>query len=378
MNRSGAIGFAALALVPWGVGVAGSIESARGLGGPRMAGAITVEAIVTVAALVVAFALLRRRPVAIAWAGIAAASLAVVVGGQQVDSPYWPAGGSWLFVLVAGIAASRAETAADGALVAAAAAVAVFSVAPLARLDPGLWAVALLAAAATAVSIFFGHRQRVAERNVVIARTEAKVTERRAMARELHDVIAHEVTGIVVLAQAGIAAGEDRSGVLARIERSGARALTDIRAMVDTLRDPDATVPPRAPSASGASGLRAALEPLTSESVRIDVAAEVDAEDVPDLVRLVAHRIVSEGVTNARRHAPGSTVRVTVGRTDGDLRVDVVDDGPAAGAPPGPGPGGGTGLAGLAERAETVGGTVTAGAEGAGWRLAARLPVQEG
>ncbi|WP_415847410.1 sensor histidine kinase [Tsukamurella strandjordii] len=200
------------------------------------------------------------------------------------------------------------------------------------------------------------------------------------MARELHDVIAHEVTGIVVLAQAGIAAGADADGTLARIERSGSRALADIRAMVGTLREPGEAPPPLAPSASG-SELSASLGDLAQTGVDVTVDPAVDTDDVPDLLRLVAHRVVAEGLTNARRHAPGSTVRVTVGRVDGDLRVDVVDDGASADAPPGPGPGGGTGLIGLAERAATVGGTVTSGPdgpEGAGWRLTAHLPIDGG
>ena len=95
-------------------------------------------------------------------------------------------------------------------------------------------------------------------------------------------------------------------------------------------------------------------------------------------MRLVAHRVVIEGVTNARRHAPGGSVRVTVGREDGALRVDVADDGPADGGPAGPGPGGGTGLTGLVERAATVGGEVTYGPDGQGWLLSASLPMHGG
>ncbi|KXP00945.1 sensor histidine kinase [Tsukamurella pseudospumae] len=377
MNRSGTIGFAALALIPWAIGGLLTAESARGLTGHRVAWSLAAEALTSVGAVIVLAAVVRRWPIGVAWTGIGLALVTAVTAATAPEYPIWPAGASWLFVLVAGVAAARAESVVDGAVVAAAAVLAVLSIAPSARQDPTLWGVALLAAGTTAVSISFGHRHRAAERRLVTARAEASVTERRAMARELHDVIAHEVTGIVVLAQAGIAAGDDRSGVLARIERSGARALTDIRAMVDTLRDPDVVAPPRAPSASGAAGLRATLEPLASATVLVHVAPEADGEDLPDLVRLVAHRVVSEGVTNARRHAAGSVVRVTVERADGDLLVDVVDDGPVAGAPPGPGPGGGTGLIGLTERAATVGGTVTAGPEENGWRLAARLPVRQ-
>ncbi|WP_454439978.1 sensor histidine kinase [Tsukamurella paurometabola] len=282
-----------------------------------------------------------------------------------------------MFVIAAGIVASYADTATDGAIEAFAGMLAVLPVVPLALDDSSIWVVAFLAAGAVNVSIMFGHRHRTAERRLDATRLEVRMTERTAMARELHDVIAHEVTGIVVLAQAGIAANGDTDGTLSRIERSGARALADIRAMVDTLREPGDTPVPLAPSASG-SALAEAFGDLAQDGVEIAVDPAASGGDVPALVRLIAHRVVTEGLTNARRHAPGSPVRVTVDRADSDLRVDVVDDGAVDSAPPGPGPGGGTGLIGLAERAATVGGTVTSGPDGPGWRLTARLPIAGG
>lgn len=376
MKRVSAAGFAALVVLPWAIGTFGTVETPRGFGTGLVIGAALVEVCVGLAALAVAAAVTGRIRVRYAWLGIAVAVAALILGRLHQGVPVWPAGACWLFVITTGIVASRAVTVADGALVAACATVAVAPGIPHTRYDGAYWLVVALSAGATAVSIAFGNRHRVAEQRVAAARTEVKMAERTAMARELHDVIAHEVTGIVVLAQAGIAAGEDRSGVLARIERSGARALTDIRAMVDTLRDVDAPAP-RAPSTAAASGLAATLATLGDGNVQVDVAEDADADDVPDLLRLVAHRVAAEGITNARRHAPGSAVRVTVGRDDGALTVAVSDDGPVDGAPPGPGPGGGTGLVGLAERAATVGGTVTAGPQGDGWRLTARLPWGE-
>lgn len=370
MTRANRITIVVLLVAGWCLGTLLSISADSSLLG------IAVNAVGTAGAALTLAVVLRGGVTPWAWAGCALAVVACAVGSFVPEFPIWPAGVCWVFVIIAGIVASYADTVLDGAMEVVAGGIAVLPVVPLARLDAAMWILCILVAGAVNVSIMFGHRHRTAERRLVQARTEVAMAERTAMARELHDVIAHEVTGIVVLAQAGIAAGADPHGVLARIERSGARALTDIRAMVDTLRDASAAAPARAPSASGASGLRATLAGLADGGVAVAVEPEADADDVPDLVRLVAHRIIAEGITNARRHAPGSPVRVTVGRSDGALDVDVADDGAVEGAPPGPGPGGGTGLIGLTERAGTVGGTVTAGPDGPGWRLRARLPLE--
>lgn len=338
---------------------------------------LTVNTVGTLGAVITLLAVMHGWPGALAWGGIVLAAGIFIVGALTPHTTIWPAGACWVFVIAAGIVASYADTATDGAIEAFAGMLAVLPVVPLALDDSSIWVVAFLAAGAVNVSIMFGHRHRTAERRLDATRLEVRMTERTAMARELHDVIAHEVTGIVVLAQAGIAAHGDTDGTLSRIERSGARALADIRAMVDTLREPGDTPVPLAPSASG-SALAEAFGDLAQDGVEIAVDPAASGGDVPALVRLIAHRVVTEGLTNARRHAPGSPVRVTVDRADSDLRVDVVDDGAVDSAPPGPGPGGGTGLIGLAERAATVGGTVTSGPDGPGWRLTARLPIAGG
>ncbi|BDH58762.1 sensor histidine kinase [Tsukamurella sp. PLM1] len=330
MTRANRITIVVLLVAGWCLGTLLSISAEPSLLG------IVVNAVGTAGAVITLMVVLRGGVTPWAWAGCVLAVVACALGSFVPESPVWPAGVCWVFVIIAGIVASYADTVLDGAMEVVAGGIAVLPLVPLARLDATLWIVCALVAGAVNVSIMFGHRHRTAERRLVQARTEVAMAERTAMARELHDVIAHEVTGIVVLAQAGIAAGADPHGVLARIERSGARALTDIRAMVDTLRDASAAAPARAPSASGASGLGATLAGLADDGVAVAVAPEADADDVPDLVRLVAHRIIAEGITNARRHAPGSPVQVTVGRSDGALDVDVTDDGAVAGAPPGP------------------------------------------
>ncbi|CAM3752573.1 sensor histidine kinase [Tsukamurella ocularis] len=341
---------------------------------------LVLNAVASLGGAVTVWAEIRGANAAWSWGGAAVAAVAfTAAAAQPSDAPIWPAGASWIFVIVAGITASYADTALDGVLELVAGVLAVLPVIPLAVEDPRLLVLAFLLAGAVNAAVMFGHRHRTAERRLEQTRAEVQLAERTAMARELHDVIAHEVTGIVVLAQAGIAAGSDSTGTLARIEHSGARALADIRAMVGTLREPADVPAPLAPAASASFGLGVALAELARDSaeerITVTVDPAADAEDVPDLVRLVAHRVVSEGVTNARRHAPGGTVRITVGRSARGIRVDVADDGPADGGVPGPGPGGGMGLVGLTERAATVGGEVAYGPDGSGWRLTATLPM---
>lgn len=341
---------------------------------------VVLNAVASLGGAVTVWAEIRGANAAWSWGGAVVAAVAFTAAAAGPSgTPLWLAGASWIFVIVAGITASYADTSLDGVLELAAGVLAVVPIIPLAVGDPRLLVLAFLMAGAVNAAVMFGHRHRTAERRLEETRAEVQLAERTAMARELHDVIAHEVTGIVVLAQAGIAAGSDASDTLARIEHSGARALADIRAMVGTLREPTDVPAPLAPSASASFGLRAALAELSrdtaGERITVTVDPAADGEDVPDLVRLVAHRVVTEGVTNARRHAPGGSVRITVGRNAQEIRVDVDDDGPADGGVPGPGPGGGTGLAGLTERAATVGGEVSYGPDGSGWRLTAILPM---
>lgn len=368
MTRANILQLAVVALIPWALGTWLSLYS--GLYRPAE---IAVNVATSAGAATVLAATAAGRSSVVVWGGVVVAAGAFLIGA--VESTIWPAGASWLCVIAAGLAAARAEGVSDGALVAAAATGAVLPAIPLARADSAMWSTVILLLCATGAAIWTGHRHATVQRRLRTTEVNVKAAERTAMARELHDVIAHEVTGIVVLAQAGIAADADADGVLARIEKSGARALSDIRAMVDELRAPGAVSSPQRPFPSGTTGLADSLSDLGG-SVDVTVEPEADADDVSDLVRLVAHRVVSEGITNARRHAPGGKVSVTVRREVGALTVEVTDDGPGAGEVSGPGPGGRTGLIGLAERAGTVGGTVSFGPHGGGWRLSAWLPVE--
>ncbi|MEU9045406.1 MULTISPECIES: ATP-binding protein [unclassified Kitasatospora] len=224
------------------------------------------------------------------------------------------------------------------------------------------------------------------ERAVVWARRE----QRLEVARGLHDFVAHEITGIVLEAQAGQLPGqeaEETAVLLRRLEEAGLRALDSMDEMVGALRDgPDGQGERSAGAAATTRRLGLAdLPELVARfgttggpGATVDVAP--DAVDVlPAETQATAYAVVLEALTNIRRHAPQATevaVRVAPGR-DGAVEVTVTDNAGPARKPllrrrPGSG---GTGLAGLTARTAAHGGALTAGpVEPAGWRVSCTLP----
>ncbi|GLY91035.1 sensor histidine kinase [Actinoallomurus iriomotensis] len=210
------------------------------------------------------------------------------------------------------------------------------------------------------------------------ALAEARTAERLRMARELHDFVAHHVTGIVVRAQAArVLAGrsaEPDDDVFREIEEAGSNALTAMRRLVGMLREDTGQEP-----APPASGIRAAVLDAAAghDGVVTDLPGDLDRLDPAPAVITTVHRVVLEALTNVRRHAPDATdVRVSA-RVQHDpaadvLHLEVLNDG--AGEPSGGGSG--YGLVGMAERVSALGGTLRAGAEsGRRWRITVRLPL---
>ena len=205
----------------------------------------------------------------------------------------------------------------------------------------------------------------------------ARSHERLAIARDLHDVVAHEVTGIVVQTQALRHVAERDPGavhaMLPEIEAAGARALESMRGMVSRLREPDDEVPLAPGVSEGLAGLEAAA---SGGRPRVAVRWEGDVDGLPPTVGTTVLRIVQESVTNALRYARGAALvdAVVEVRTDG-VRVEVLDDGREATGPVG----GGFGLVGMAERTRLLSGELSAGPRegGRGWRVRAWLPLEE-
>jgi signal transduction histidine kinase len=196
----------------------------------------------------------------------------------------------------------------------------------------------------------------------------AAAEERNRIAHDLHDVIGHALTvSLLHITSARLALAEDPAeagDALAEAERLSQQSLADVRAVVGLMKDPTAAAP-----LPGVGQIDELLESFRR------VGSPVECEVVGDLSGLTAtegltvYRILQEALTNVVRHAPGSAARVLVEVVDGRTRVQV----DSAGAPGPPSPDG-TGLTGMRERAEAMGGRVTAGPWGSGWRVEAVLP----
>ncbi len=210
----------------------------------------------------------------------------------------------------------------------------------------------------------------------------ARRSQRLELAHDLHDFVAHDVSGMVAQAQAGtVLAASDpvrAAALFERIEQAGLQALASLDRTVHLLRSEDTDGPERAPQ----PGLAELVE-LTerfADSDRVVVRLDAPAEDpaVPREVAATAYRVVVEALTNVRRHAPATrAVDVRVRREGRRLTVRVRDDGGGAAAPSGPRRGGGSGLVGLAARVEALGGTLATGREGEGWQVAASMPLTD-
>ena len=224
-----------------------------------------------------------------------------------------------------------------------------------------------LCAAALGTATRYGARIRLRDID------QAKAREREQLARELHDTVAHHVSGIAIQAQAGraIAVSHPERAIeaLTIIEDAATRTLTELRAIVGVLRASQHTE--FAPQPGMAEVEKLATDGQTHPCVEVSLTGELD--DLSPAVRAAIYRIAQESITNARRHARHAT-RVTVavtGDTD-QVRLTVDDDGS-------PGAGGrapaGYGLVGMRERATLLGGTFHAGPTAEqGWRVEAILP----
>ncbi|MCF3184872.1 two-component sensor histidine kinase [Streptomyces polychromogenes] len=207
-----------------------------------------------------------------------------------------------------------------------------------------------------------------------------RTAERLELARELHDLVAHHVTGIVVEARAARftrVTAERAAEVFARIETAGDEALGSMRRLVRVLREDDGT--PTAPATAPVAGLtdiRDLTHRFTGPPVVLYI--EQGLEDrIPGDVAATAHRIVLEALTNIAKHAATATaVRIGLRTVPAGLEVRVADDGGHPARLSEKARGGGYGLAGMTERAEALGGRLTAGpAPEGGWLVTALLPL---
>jgi signal transduction histidine kinase len=208
--------------------------------------------------------------------------------------------------------------------------------------------------------------------------------ERLRLARDVHDVVAHSLASISV--QAGVGAhvidqrpDEARAALLA-IKQVSREALGELRSMLGVLREGgEDDGAPLAPT-PGLDGLGTLVGRVEQAGIAVALAVEGDVRPLAPAVDVAAYRIVQESLTNVLRHAGPARAAITVTYHDGCVEVEVVDDGRgAAASPDGVHAESGHGIAGMRERATSVGGEVDAGPRpGGGFRVRARLPVGAG
>ena len=217
-------------------------------------------------------------------------------------------------------------------------------------------------------------RATLAERERDAAARIAVAEERARIARELHDIVAHAMS--VMVLQVGAvrhklpsALEEDRDA-LGRVERAGRTALAEMRRLLGAMRrDGDGLELAPQP---GLDGLDSLLEDVGRAGLPARLHVDGDPFELPRAIDLSAYRIVQEGLTNSLKHAQASRADVTVRYRDDELGIEVVDDGAGEAT----GDGLGHGLVGIRERVKIYGGEMNAGTppEG-GFVLSARLPI---
>ena len=328
----------------------------------------------------------RRAPLlawAIIWAGI---SLQALITGNS------PEGLELMFVLGVGSYSVGAYSPLRRALAGLAVTAAGAAIYALANHDimsgntGNLWSAAFFATAILAAwlaGVFIrGRREAVAQaaRTAAAERQaeQAVADERARMARELHDVVSHNLS-VVVLQAAGAqaAGGSDAGPALEKIERSGRQALVEMRRLLGVLRQPgEQPARPELSPQPGLAELPALAEGVRAAGLPVVLAVDGDPAGLPAAVDISAYRIVQEALTNVLKHAGQASAQVSVRCAAEEVLIEVTDDG--TGTLAGGQAGGGQGLAGMRERVALFGGELAAGPRPAGgFAVRARLPLAE-
>jgi signal transduction histidine kinase len=205
----------------------------------------------------------------------------------------------------------------------------------------------------------------------------AVVEERGRIARELHDVVAHSVSVMVVQAQAGprlLGDAEQARGVFRSIEASGREALVELRRLLGILRtgDEQLSIGPQ----PGLGSLRSLVEQVREAGLPVELRIEGEQAPLPPGIDLSAYRIVQEALTNTLKHAGRAQATIVVRYEQAALELEISDNGTST---PAGRNGSGHGLIGMRERAALYGGALEAGArDGGGYYVRARLPFAGG
>jgi signal transduction histidine kinase len=245
--------------------------------------------------------------------------------------------------------------------------------------------VVLLIAGVLAGLVRFWQRQLAASRDKYArlqhaqqeATRRAVEEERSRIAAELHDVVTHNVSVMVIQAGAARkvmdAAPERSKEALLAVEAGGRAAMAELRHVMGLLAAPDHERPDGLEPQPGLERLDALVERVRAAGTPVSVAVSLPPDPLPPGVDLAAYRVVQEALTNTIKHAPGADAAVMIGYTEEWLELEVTDTGGVRDAPPADG--NGRGLIGLRERLAVYGGELTAGPTlVGGYRIKARVP----
>jgi signal transduction histidine kinase len=206
---------------------------------------------------------------------------------------------------------------------------------------------------------------------------QAAAAERTRIARELHDIVAHHLSVIVLQASGARASGKPAGTALEKIENSARQALTETSRLLNVLRDPDeeAGLAPQ-PAIGELDALAASVR---AAGLPVSLVIDDNLAAIPAAVEVSVYRIVQEALTNSLRHAGPARAEVTIGCELDAVTIEVTDNGTGPGRAGDGSPGGGHGLAGMRERAAVLGGELAAGPRPAGgFAVRARLPLGDG
>ncbi|MEV0195091.1 histidine kinase [Nonomuraea sp. NPDC050691] len=375
----------------------GAVVLAAACGVPRYGVAVMAPLAAVVAALVWAVgtrpagARQGRGPVRlpVVTAGAAAVSLGATLvqltgGGAGPGADAWGLAEGLTFIALAGLLARRSPVRqAVAAGVPAGIAASTWMLRfypPVSALEAvgicAFWFAGVLCAAGVGIYL------RALDERRAAAVAAARETQRRRLARDLHDFVAHDVSEMLAQAQAGQVAGaaDPAQAMLAlrRVEEAGQRAMATLDRTVLHLNDEDGDAWDETGHDDHEPALAARLSDMATRyssagPARVHLSVD-DGLDVPGRVSATAYRVVAEALTNVRRHAPGAArVEISAATRAGALQVTVENDGVTGGETSGGR--GGFGLPGLAEHVESLGGDLSAGPVPGGWRLSARIPL---
>ena len=329
----------------------------------------------------------RRAPVASA-AVVAGATILLARADPGVDQPFNAVAAALCFYTLGRTGGARATPLIDVALVAVGVAAVAATPQHTAVDIAATWMLFVLAPYASGRTV--ESRSMITRKlraNAELARREqeararsAAAEERTRIARELHDVIAHSVSVMVIqTAAAREVAAEDRDAAraaLRAVQLSGREALAEMRRMIGVLRRGDVDLAGTA--APGLGQLDLLAQRARVAGLPVDLAVHGHRRALPQALDLVAFRVVQEALTNSIKHAGRARASVTVTFSQHSLELEICDDGCGAPVLVRPANGGGHGLLGMRERLTLFGGELSTGRRpGGGFRVYAQLPVDE-